>query len=70
MTPNGQDMQNWSLYPHTLVNFHGTWTKEYRGWGTRVTPYFVDAVINRPIWQGRILCKILSLPCVYLNQIW
>ena len=30
LTPNGQDMCNWSLYPHTLMNFHGTWQKDIR----------------------------------------
>ena len=38
LTPNGQDMLNWSLYPHALMHFHRTWTKEYWGRGTHVIP--------------------------------
>ena len=34
LTPNGQDMHNGSLYPHTLMYFQGTWTKGYWGIGT------------------------------------
>ena len=33
---NGQVVCNWSLYPHTLMNFHGTWTKGYLGMSTHV----------------------------------
>ena len=31
-------MHNWLLYPHTVMDFHGTWTKGYWGMGTQVTP--------------------------------
>ena len=31
LTPNGQDMYNWSLYPHsiTLMDFHGNFLPGY-----------------------------------------
>ena len=38
LAPNGQDMHNWSLCPHTLMDFHGTWAKIYFVKGTHVTP--------------------------------
>ena len=30
-------MNNLSLYPHTLMDFHGTWTGGYWGMGTHMT---------------------------------
>ena len=30
-------LQNWSLYPHTLMYFHGTWTQWFLGRVTHVT---------------------------------
>ena len=38
LTANGQDKHDWSLYPHTLMDFHRTWTKRYWGRSTQVTP--------------------------------
>ena len=35
LSSSGQD--NWPLYPHTLMDFHGTWTSRYWGRGTYVT---------------------------------
>ena len=44
LAPNGQDMTNWSLYPHTLMDFHGTCTKGYWGISTHVNP------LERSFW--------------------
>ena len=45
--PNGQDIHNWSLYPHTLMDFYGTWMKEILGSGHTCDPnYFLDIMIN------------------------
>ena len=38
LTSSGQDMHNLTLYLHTLMAFHGTWTKECWGRDTHAAP--------------------------------
>ena len=38
LTSSGQDMHNLTLYLHTLMDFHGTWTKAYWGRDTHAAP--------------------------------
>ena len=67
--PDGQDMHNWSLYPHTLMDFHGTWTKEYWSWVHMWPNYCLDAMISCLVGTYFTRHIILSLPCYSVQVI-
>ena len=72
VTPKSQDMHNWSVYPHTLIDFHGTWTKEY--WGrTHMWPQQLLGWNDRSCFSAGTYFMhrvVPSLPCFFLTCIY
>ena len=68
-------MHNWSLYPHTLMDFHGTWKLDKRiiiGIGAHMWPQLLNGcgmgpllVLVSPCFRENVVvtCKIGSFLC-------
>ena len=66
------NLQNWSLYPHTLMYSHGTWPQWFLGRVTHVTSRDVGQRSSRGQWPlVQVFCKkshcIHILWCIFIG---
>ena len=70
LTSNDKDMYNWSLYPHTLMDFYGAWTKVCLNRSTHVIQLLLGYNDRSHRSAGTYFTHgvILSLPCLVLPR--